>query len=304
MLFEKRFSPNLHRWVFGFHAHPDFTQTMRWGGWRPTIFLEHGLAVGLFALVAAVLAAAEARCTRVRWALPSTVWLGYLALVLVLCRSTGAIALGVLLLPVAFLTSPRWQLRVAQGLAVACIVFPLLQIAGLFPDKAIVNAVRAVAGEERAASLAFRFAADVQLIDHARTKLWLGWGGWDRRMVWDPATWRYIVSDGYWIIQLGARGLVGLACVFALLLGPIFHCARRLPRLQDSPDRLRLAALALAVGAFSFDLLLNGMFVTIPFFYAGALYGVTRALTLAPQGFSVQEFPKWPEVAPRSPSSS
>src|SRR5438067_1065195 len=42
--FEIRVSPQLHRWVYGFHAHA-FVQEIREGGFRPTVFMQHGLMV-------------------------------------------------------------------------------------------------------------------------------------------------------------------------------------------------------------------------------------------------------------------
>ena len=46
-LFEVRMSPQLHNMVYGFAQH-SFGQTVRGGGWRPMVFMQHGLAVGLF----------------------------------------------------------------------------------------------------------------------------------------------------------------------------------------------------------------------------------------------------------------
>src|SRR5438094_9604744 len=44
-LFEVRFSPQLHRTVYGFEQH-DFVQTMlAAGSYRPMVFMEHGLAL-------------------------------------------------------------------------------------------------------------------------------------------------------------------------------------------------------------------------------------------------------------------
>src|SRR4029079_18945292 len=42
-LLEVRLSPQMHRWVYGYAQH-SFGQTMRFGGFRPLLFLEHGLA--------------------------------------------------------------------------------------------------------------------------------------------------------------------------------------------------------------------------------------------------------------------
>ncbi|MDO5704827.1 MAG: hypothetical protein Q4G49_07090 [Paracoccus sp. (in: a-proteobacteria)] len=47
MLWEVRFSPQLHRLIYGYHQH-SFVQHIR-DGYRPMVFLYHGLAVGIFA---------------------------------------------------------------------------------------------------------------------------------------------------------------------------------------------------------------------------------------------------------------
>ena len=54
-LLELRLSPQLHRWVYGYHQH-DFVQTMRDGGYRPMVFMEHGLMVSFWMAAAALTA--------------------------------------------------------------------------------------------------------------------------------------------------------------------------------------------------------------------------------------------------------
>src|SRR5207248_1739976 len=46
-LVEIRFSPQLHLWVYGFLQH-DFSQTIRFDGYRPMVFMQHGLELGLW----------------------------------------------------------------------------------------------------------------------------------------------------------------------------------------------------------------------------------------------------------------
>jgi len=45
--FEVRFSPQLHKWVYGFRQH-SFIQNVRDGGYRPMVFMQHGLMVGMW----------------------------------------------------------------------------------------------------------------------------------------------------------------------------------------------------------------------------------------------------------------
>src|SRR5690606_38002774 len=60
MLVEIRLSPQLNVWVYGFFQH-GFDQMIRYGGYRPIVFLEHGLWVAFFALMAFCSALALAR---------------------------------------------------------------------------------------------------------------------------------------------------------------------------------------------------------------------------------------------------
>ncbi len=62
-LVEVRLSPQLNNWIYGYYAH-NFNQHIRAGGFRPMIFLEHGLRVGIFFAMTVLLAAALWRAAR------------------------------------------------------------------------------------------------------------------------------------------------------------------------------------------------------------------------------------------------
>ena len=47
IMFEIRMSPQLHKWVYGFFPH-SWGQQVRYGGFRPVVFLGHGLWVAIF----------------------------------------------------------------------------------------------------------------------------------------------------------------------------------------------------------------------------------------------------------------
>ena len=51
ILFEIRFSPQLHTWIYGFFPHV-FMQQMRGDGYRAVVFIGHGLAVAFFVVMA------------------------------------------------------------------------------------------------------------------------------------------------------------------------------------------------------------------------------------------------------------
>ncbi len=91
-LYEIRFSPQLHRILYGFHAHPDFGQTMRYGGWRPTIFMIHGLPVGLWMMAASLVGIWlwQTGVIKQVWNIPMKWLVAALLFTFILCKSTGA----------------------------------------------------------------------------------------------------------------------------------------------------------------------------------------------------------------------
>src|SRR5260370_33372719 len=57
LLFEIRFSPQLHNWLYGYYP-SDFIQEMReGGGFWPLVFMEPGLVTGLLRMTTAVASA-------------------------------------------------------------------------------------------------------------------------------------------------------------------------------------------------------------------------------------------------------
>ena len=55
LAFEIRLSPQLHNIVYGFHQHA-FHQTYRFGGWRPMVFMQHGLMLAFWMMTVALIA--------------------------------------------------------------------------------------------------------------------------------------------------------------------------------------------------------------------------------------------------------
>ena len=118
-LWEMRMSPHLHKTFYGQHAHV-FSQTKRFGGYRPTVFMQHGLMVGFFMCAAALIATWlwQAKTLRQLWGMPMwMVAVGLLGMA-VLCKSIGAILLmigGLGVLAITRLRPTRWVLLVMRA---------------------------------------------------------------------------------------------------------------------------------------------------------------------------------------------
>ena len=183
MLFEMRFSPQLHNWIYGFHP-SEFLQEMREEGFRPMVFTGHGLLAAFFMMTTMVAAATLWRI-RVRAVnLPPAGVTAYLAVMLVLCKSGAALVYGMVLAPLVRFASARLQTRVAVMLVVVALAFPLLRTADLFPTTTLVDAASEFS-PERASSLEFRFNHEQRLLKRESERFWFGWGRYGRSRVYD-----------------------------------------------------------------------------------------------------------------------
>jgi hypothetical protein len=277
MLFEIRMSPQLHTWVYGFFPH-DFSQQVREGGFRPVVFLGHGLIVAFFAMTTAVAAAAFWRTRTKILRLPATGIVMYLAGVLVLCKSLASLIYGAVLVPIVRFAKPQLQVRVAMILAGLVFSYPLLRTADLVPTEIILDAARSVS-DDRADSLKTRFVQERQLLDHASDRLLFGWGRFGRSRNYDAESGRDMsITDGRWIITLGAYGLFGFLGEFGLLALTVFRAASALRLTKPGGDRIYLAALSLIVAINMVDLLPNATLSPWTWLLAGALVGRAEAL--------------------------
>jgi hypothetical protein len=266
---ELRLSPQWHRWVYGYAQH-DFIQTVRWGGYRPMVFMSHGLALARFFLAGTCCLVILSRYRRVVFGLPIRFLAWTQFLVLLACKSTGAIVFGLLAVPLLAFTRPKRQLLFAAGAAVIIVLYPTLRLSGVFPVARLLEAAGAVQ-PDRADSLAYRFANEDRVLERARQRILFGWGEYDRNAAFDEEGHKTSVLDGYWIIRMSTNGLAGFVFSFAPLLLPVFWARRRLPAIRLERDQRQVAGVALLLAFLAFDLIPNGLWAFYPFLIAGAL---------------------------------
>lgn len=279
MLLEIRLSPQLNVWIYGFFAH-DFGQMMRYGGFRPMVFLSHGLWVAIFAATVALAAA-----IRIRDGGRSTagvLTLLYFMVVLVLCKSAASIGYGLLFVPVILWAPLRWQLRIAAVLATLVLFYPLSRWWDLLPTDSIINFILGI-DSDRALSLDYRFKNEAALLERAAIKALTGWGEWNRNHIMDPSSGRTLtVTDGQWIVQMSSYGLLGFLWQFGLLSGAVLaYAARARGRALDAAG----AGLAVILAANLVDLIPNATLTPLTWMSAGALAGLAaRRVPVADAG--------------------
>ena len=273
MLFEIRVSPQLHFWIYGYYP-TDFIQEMRDGGFRPTVFLGHGLLVAFFAMTATVAAAALWRTrTRIINTVTPSLMTAYLAAVLVLCKTASATLYAALLVPLVRWASPSRQALAASILVCIALTYPLLRSANLIPTKSILEVADTIS-KDRAQSLRTQFDNEDQLLTHAMQRPLFGWGRFGRNRVyggWNGGD--TSITDGHWIITLGQFGFVGFLAEFGLLGFTVFRAAAVFRLIRDWREAEYLGTLALIVAINMIDLLPNSSIRPWTWLLAGALLG-------------------------------
>ncbi len=274
MLIEVRLSPQLNNMIYGYYQHY-FAQAIRGSGFRPLVFLNHGLWAAFFAMSAFGAALALWRLERGRRRGLFLLASGYLGAVLVLCKTLGALIYGILLVPLIALFGTLWQIRLAALVGLLAFAYPVLKTVDAVPYERMV-AEAAKISTDRANSLKFRFDNEEVLFERARLKPLFGWGIWGRNQILDTQTGNFqTVTDGRWIITLGVYGWVGYIAEFGLLVLPLLLLWQvgRLPG-GRLPRASGVVALMLAVNLV--DLLPNATLTPITWLIAGALLGVAE----------------------------
>ena len=271
-LLEIRLSPQLHSWIYGYFPH-DFVQHIRDGGFRPVVFLNHGLMVGIYfciSIIAAVVLYREARREQ-RNAWPWLLAAVWLVGVLFLSKSLGALALALGFGLVVLLLGRRPQIIVAVVVGFIVILYPMLRGAGLIPIDTVMSIVESI-NEDRARSLQFRIDNEEALLAHANEKPLAGWGSWGRNSLYDPDTGAMTsVTDGIWVFFIGVFGWLGYIGRFGLLTIPILFFALRSRQLGPS---LITPGLMVVLAATLVDLLPNAGLVNYIWLMAGAVAGL------------------------------
>jgi len=227
MLIEIRLSPFLQRSIYGVLQSGYFQQQMRsGGGFRSIVFLGHGLLVSTFCAMAFIAAMGLWRM-RVRMFSISAGLIGlYLAVILVLNKSVGAIVLALLMAPMVYYMRPRRLFSIGLVLAAMIAIYPALRGFDILPVHRVTEAIEMVSAD-RAQSWSFRLKNEDLLLNRAEEKPLFGWGSYGRNRVLIQTDWGETKdispTDGTWVILVGTFGWVGYIACFGLLTYPFWR---------------------------------------------------------------------------------
>lgn len=269
-LFEVRMSPQLNNWLYGFFPH-SWAQHVRAGGFRPTVFLNHGLWVSIFLAMTFLAAIGMIFQTKAEKKALFILAAICLYITLFLTKSLGAFVIANML-ALLFLLPRRMTMLVLGAMVIFVLIYPLMRGAGLVPVEALLSLAERI-DADRAGSLAFRFRHEFALLEHANERFLFGWGEFGRNQsAWIEEYGGFAVPDGRWVITMSARGYFGYLSEFGLLavgiLALIFN------RHGSPKASVVTLTVALMTTANLIDMIPNGTLTVVTWFWAGALCGM------------------------------
>lgn len=267
-LVEVIMSPQLNLWLYGYFPH-SFIQHYRSGGWRPIVFMQHGLVLSLIFSLCTIAALCLFKTTNENKGL-MLMATGWLLFTLVLSKSLGALLICILMMGIAFLFRPRMQVIIAAIICGLFLAYPIMRASDTFPVERILEQFARIS-PERAESLQTRIYHEGQMLEKASERPVFGWGVWGRSRVYDDKTGNDLtIADGYWVISIGVGGWVRYLSTMGLLTFPVFLLLLSRHRKKlDQPS----AALALMIAANVIDLVPNSGLTPVTMLLAGALWG-------------------------------
>jgi hypothetical protein len=275
MLFEIRFSPQLHRLVYGFTS-TSFGQTVRAGGYRPVVFLFTGLEVALFTSMAFIGAIVAVRAKWRAVNVPAGAVATFLGVMLVLCKTMGALIYAAVAAPLVLFTRPRTWVSVTCAILLIVCAYPALRTAGIVPVHRIAELANTIS-PERSSSFLTRVDNEDKLLAKANLKPMFGWGTWGRNRIYDKESGGDVtITDGEWIILFSAFGWLGYLSMFGLFATAVVR-ARSAVRGPPTQSMIILAGLCLLFGMNILDLIPNANLTPFTFLIAGSIGGCVSA---------------------------
>jgi hypothetical protein len=265
IIFEIRMSPQLHTWLYGFFPH-SWGQQIRYGGFRPVVFLGHGLWVSIFIFMILSSIVSLSKLKQQLFRFPDKLIIIYFMVLLFLAKGVGSILLGMSFILVMMFLKDGVISKVSQLIAIVAISYPLLCTANLFPHDQLIGFIELV-DSARADSLQYRFDQESALLDRASQKLFFGWGGWDRNRL------EHSVTDGYWVILVGKFGLIGFAAIFGLMFSSVIRVKESYSAIKEKSEAKYMAGISLMMALLMIDQIPNASISPLIWLLIGAQVG-------------------------------
>ena len=275
---EFQVGPYWHFALYGSHpAIETFWHSVRYGGFRPNVFMNHGLTLSTFLLYCTIVASGLFRLGVRPYGLP----IGPLTCVMIIftawCKSRAVWIYGLIAVPSLLFSRPRLNILIITIIAGGVIAYPFLRSVDVLPIKEIDAIAAEYGGQSATISFMQRIETEDDIMRRTAERYFFGWGGYARYFVYSPVTGRPLsVMDGYWVIAFGEGGIFRFLCLYGFLLFPVFYAYARFPRIRSRQAQVIVCTFAWIVILRSFDLIPNSTLDPYLTFLGGALCRVAQ----------------------------
>lgn len=277
-LYEIRMSPQLSNMIYDFFPHT-FLMHKRYGGFRPIVFMQHGLMVALWMAATTTAAFWLWRSGELKYikGVPLSFFTLALILTTILCKSVnGWVALGLgcggYFIFRLFMSPIPFRL-----LHLLVPFYILLRISGGISGGEIENFTTGILAEDRIESMSIRLVQEDLFVEKTLQRPLLGWGMIGRAWPRDEESGKRTIEmiDALWLITFSTRGYIGLfSLIVMMLVGPwlILRFIKK-QKIGITFDQAGPVLLGLIVILFMIDCLMNGMLNPVYILVSGALLG-------------------------------
>jgi hypothetical protein len=221
-LFEMKMAPILHTTIYGYGARGARGENLemtalRFGLWRPSVFMTYGLQTALMMGVLSAFAFWMARTSRAAIFSGIRNWqvAGILGLTTVFCVSSGAIILTAVSWGIVGLTSIHLRRVVIASVLVVLVSYPIYRMTNIGALEIEISQLNNEA-DKRKASLQTRIHSEDVLLERWLTRPLLGSTAWYYHQVSES-----VPPDSMWILMLTKFGLLGWGSWILLLTAPV-----------------------------------------------------------------------------------
>ncbi len=274
--------PFFHELLYGWLQHK-LIQHMRYGGWRPIVFMQHGLMVSFWMTMVTIFSYSNWKMGYIqKLGKLKLSFLSVLFIVLtILCKSANGwifLTLGLFLIYIYKRNSHnaiKWLRVIMSGIP----IYFITRIFNIIPVRRFGQLFSIIFDSNRVASLLFRMWQEDLFAEKTLQRFWFGWAGYRRAYPVDPVTGKELFSilDSLWLGIFSTYGIAGLFSVFFTLGSGAYFILKYYKNKEVPLDinsekrRLYLFLLCILVTFFMIDSLMNSMFNPVYVFCAGAL---------------------------------
>ena len=277
-LLELRIAPQLHNLVYGFQQH-SFLQVMRFGGYRPMAFMQHGLAVAMFMVLGTVSliwlwrSGVWSHDASPRWQrLPGLTFL-VLAATAVLCKSFGALLLGAAGVGMLFISTAARTRLLWLALIVVMPVYATCRAGGWLKADTVITLMGGKFEQERTESFEFRLFNEDKFMAAMGGHVLTGMGN-DPLIRPKDHNAMPLIIDGQWMIEYFTDGAIGLAALCAFFLTPVIRFLwQHPPEAWATPAVAPAAVAAMTCVLLAIDCVPNAMLNPFYLLIVAALNG-------------------------------